>query len=340
MNVRCCLLVLGVLSACETPLELSPPGGYTPVLVVNSFFTPDSVWTVRVSRSAAIDEPASVRELFALDATVTVTGEGGYSETLRHAGDGTYRSQGGYRPLEGATYVLDASSSGLGSVRAVSHSPKLKTGFVSIVPESNELADDPRQRVRFKVTDLPGKSYFRLELHQVAPSCRDSSGYIGVHDDPEGVLDYTMLTFESSDPSFYDNAALLDEPPNALDEADIPFFTAYFSDRLFENATREFEIFFEPITFETEIESRFMLVVSGMSEEQVQYDRTLILQDNYLFAENVLFTRPIDVYSNVEGGLGIFAGYTNNAYRFDLAGDAWDESEVGIGDGPFPACDR
>ncbi len=338
MNVRCCLLLIGVLSACETPLELSPPGGYTSVLVINSFFTPDSVWSVRVSRSVAIDEPVSVRELFVEDATVTVTGEAGYSETLRHAGDGTYRSQGGSRPTEGATYALDASSSGLGSVSAVSHSPELKTEFVSIAPASTDLADDPRQRVRFKVTDLPGKSYFRLELHQVTHFCRHSDGYPVV--DPEGVPDYKMLTFESPDPSFYDDASVLDEPPSALDQSGFPFATAYFSDRLFEDTTREFEIFFEPTTFEAEIELRFMLVVLGMSEEQVRHDRTLIIQDKYLFAGDPIFARPIDVYSNVEGGLGIFAGYTNNTYRVDLAGDTWDESEVGIGDNPYPACDE
>ena len=83
-----------------------------------------------------------------------------------------------------------------------------------------------------------------------------------------------------------------------------------------------------------------MLVVSGLSEEQVRYNRTLLLQDGYLFVADPIFTKPIDVYSNVEGGLGIFAGFTNNTYRFDLAGNAWEESEAGIGETPLPACDE
>ena len=202
------------------------------------------------------------------------------------------------------------------------------------------MPDDPRYRLRFKVTDLPGKSYFQLILHQVAPLCRGSYGGIRIHDNPAAVLDYMMLPIGSSDPSFFHDAAELDEPPNALDDASTPFFTPYFSDRLFENATREFEIVFEPTTFKTEIEPRFMLVVSGLSEEQVRYDRTLLLQDEYLFLADPIFTNPIDVYSNVEGGLGIFAGFTNNTYRFDLAGNAWEEPEVGIGETPLPACDE
>ena len=338
MHTRCFLLFLGVLSACEMPLDLGDPKDYTPVLVINSFFTPDSVWTVRVSRSVAIEEPASAQELFVKDASVTVTRKSGYRETLIHTRDGTYRSNGGHFPVEGETYELDVSSSGIGSVRAVSHSPEMKTSFVSIAPASTDSPDDLRYRLRFSVTDLPGKSYFRLTLRQVAPSCLSGSGYISVHDDPEGVPDYMLLTFESSDPSFYHDAAKLDEPPNALDDESIPFLTPYFSDRLFENATHAFEIVFEPTTFETEIEPRFMLVVSGLSEEQVRHDRTLLLQDDYLFAVDPIFTKPIDLYSNVEGGLGIFSGYTNNTYRFDLAGNTWVEHEAGIGGNPLPAC--
>ena len=210
MHTRCCLLLLGVLSACETPLDLGDPGDYTPALAVNSFFTPDSVWTVRVSRSVAIEDPAPAQELFVEDAAVTVTGESGYREALIHTRDGTYRSTEGHRPVKGEMYVLDAAHAGLGSVRAVSRSPELKTGFVGIAPASADLPDDPRHRLRFSVTDLPGKSYFQLTLRQVAPSCLSGSGYISVHDDPEGVPDYLLLTFESSDPSFYPDAEDLD----------------------------------------------------------------------------------------------------------------------------------
>ncbi len=235
-------------------------------------------------------------------------------------------------------YTLGAVHPGLGSVRADSRLPRLETALVSIEPTNAALPYDNRLRVRFSVKDLPGKSYYKLMLYQVVPLCRSRFGSNRIYDDPAGVLGYKVLTLESRDPSFYYDAAELDEPVDAINVVGSLFFAPVFSDLLFENATREFEIVFEPTTFETEIEPRFMLVVSGLSEKLVRYDRTFILQDEYLFVPDPIFTNPIDVYSNVEGGLGIFAGYTNNTYRFDPDGNAWEEGGVGIGSHPLPAC--
>lgn len=339
MDARYGLVLLAMLVACETPLDIAISSDYESVLVVNSFFTPDSVWTLRVSRSVPIEEPASALELFVADAIVTLSEASGTRETLQHRAEGTFHSVLGSHPLVGETYELAITSPGFESVRAVSVAPELESEFTGIAPAGADLDEGVFYRIRFNVTDRPGKSYYRLSLYQVAPSCRTRSGHVSVHDAPTAVLDYTKLTFESAAPSFYHDAAVLDEPPNALDEEGVPFFAAYFSDRLFENAARDFEIVFEREGFQAATDSLFMLVVSALSEDQIRHDRTLLLQDDYLFAADPVFTKPIDVYSNVEGGLGIFAGYTSDTFRFDLDGRKWKESGIGIGEHPLPPCD-
>ena len=56
-----------------------------------------------------------------------------------------------------------------------------------------------------------------------------------------------------------------------------------------------------------------LLLLSSLSEDYFEYQRTL--------SEQVLsgpFVEPQGVYSNIEGGLGIFAGYTNTSLLLPL----------------------
>lgn len=342
MPLRSSLIIfLVVLSACETAIDIDISGDYTPVLVVGGEFNPDSIWSVEIGKSRAIGGSVTAAELFIQDATVTILGESGQSETLVHTGNGVFQSQSGRHPVIGEIYRLDVASPGFESVYSISHAPGLQSAFVDIQAVNTEFPDQPRYRLRFSVTDLPGKSYYRMQIDQVVPSCLDDEGFTSWYDEPEGVPAYSYgINFNSPEPSFYDDASTLDEPPNALDQygGSAVFWRPYFSDRLFEDDAREFEIFVRPHIFETEPVPRFRLVISSLSEEMVLHERSFTLQDEYLFGSDPLFGNPINIYSNIEGGLGIFSGYTNNSYRIDADGNEWTESEIGFGEA-FPPCD-
>lgn len=343
MPLRSSLIIifLVVLSACETAIDIDISGDYTPVIVVGGEFNPDSIWSVKISKSRAIGGSVTAAELFIQDATVTILGESRQSETLVHTGDGVFQSPSGTHPVAGELYRLDVTSPGFESVYSISHAPRLQSAFVDIQAVNTEFPDQPRHRLRFSVTDLPGKSYYRMRIDQVVPSCRDERGDLDWYDEPEGVPAYSYgINFNSPEPSFYDDASTLDEPPNALDQygGSAVFWRPYFSDRLFEDDVREFEIFVRPHIFETEPVPRFRLVISSLSEEIVLHERSFTLQDEYLVGSDPLFGNPINIYSNIEGGLGIFSGYTNNSYRIDADGNEWTESEIGFGETP-PPCD-
>ena len=101
MGLRTCVLVCaedggtiavlfcGAPYACQLSLE---PEEYTPQLVVHGIFTPDSVWSVRISKSIALEEMSVASDLFLEDAVVTVTSELGGTEKLEHTGQGLYRT--------------------------------------------------------------------------------------------------------------------------------------------------------------------------------------------------------------------------------------------------------
>lgn len=55
------------------------------------------------------------------------------------------------------------------------------------------------------------------------------------------------------------------------------------------------------------------LLLTSYSNDYVEYARTLLENQ-----ETGLFFEPFSVYSNIDGGLGIFAGYTNTTLILPL----------------------
>lgn len=321
--MRSIVLSLVILCACQLSLE---PEEYTPQLVVHGLFTPDSVWSVRISKSIALEESSVANDLFLGNAVVTVTNELGRSEELEHIGRGQYRTVSNQFPQEGENYTIKVMHSELSAVQATSGAPPLNSEFVSIESVNTGTSDDSRFRMRFKVQDLPGKSYYQVTLFELIDNCNANSGE-GLKDSSINELAYKFLFYDSSDPALFYSSAELDEPIDFTSSAAQDFYAAVFSDRLFENAEREIEITFASDSISA-TQSHFMLVVSAMSEEWIQFDRTVTIQDLYLFAPDPIFANPAEVFSNIRGGLGIFAGYTNHAYRIDHEGNTWSEGAV------------
>jgi len=349
MHIRSFLTFIVLLCACENPIDFQDFGTYTPTLVINNYFTPDSLWSVRISKSIAINEPSLLSELFVRNAKVLIYSASNPNTILTHTENGIYRSRSGLRPMAGENYTIEASSLGFQTIRSTSSAPKLNTQFVSIhAVDSIDFAQRqlPTYRLRFRVIDLPGKSYYRLKLYEVAPTCSDKiDGYTRL--DPHGghtQLDYHLVTsLKSSEASFFSDPISLDEPPDPLyGDFSSAFNTVYFSDRLFEDTHQEFELFFEPyISLSTNfVSTHFMVEISGLSEDYFLHERSRLLQFEYLDPSDYLFTTPIELYSNVERGLGIFAGYSIDTYRIDSKGNKWVESDIGLGEHPIPLCYR
>lgn len=322
--MRSIVLSLVFLCACQFPLE---PEEYTPELVVHGIFTPDSVWSIRISKSTALDEVSVASDLFLEDAIVTVTSESGTPVKLEHVGQGQYRAISNQSPEVGENYSIKVVHPELSTAQAISQSPPLSSEFVSIESLNIETGNNPGFRMQFKVQDLPGKSYYRVTLFQLSNNCNDGPAQ-RVDDSSINEPMYELVFYHSSDPALFYSSDELDEPIDPTSSASQDFYAAVFSDRLFENAEREIEITFTSTPDSVFTEPHFMLVVSGMSEEWIQFDRTVLIQDLYLFAPDPIFSNPVEIFSNVEGGLGIFAGYTNHAYRIDHEGNTWSESTV------------
>lgn len=323
------LITAGALSACEIVVEIAVPE-HTPQLVSDGFFSPDSSWTVRLSQSTDITGTEDVGKLPITDAIVSVTAaNGSFSETLAHAGGGIYTAVPGSHPVPGAAYTLRAEAPGLPSVQAVSSVPAAKASIAEL-----ERFDDPDDRfgrevyrLRIRIEDPPGTNYYKLELFRWSPfGEEDEFGYRPIVDEPGRPLAFMEIPFRSNETSFrYKDYAYFFEAPELSEEYD--FDGALFSDELFEDKTKEFEITFTARSFET-VESRYELVLSALSVDYFMYHHTVLLQnrrlDNQVAIEAALLqTPPVHLYSNVEKGLGVFAGYAVHTFGFDAEGNVW-----------------
>jgi hypothetical protein len=110
------LLVCG----CETVVEVDIPE-HTPVLVANSFFTPEEDWQVQLYRSRGIldNDPYEVIS----DATVEILEDDAVVAALEEVYPGQYQQSEGTRPQAGHTYTLRARALGLEGIEATDSIP-------------------------------------------------------------------------------------------------------------------------------------------------------------------------------------------------------------------------
>ena len=327
------LLAAGVLGACELAVEVDVPE-HDPQLVAQGFFAPDSSWTVRLRSSADIGGRDDIGKLAVTDASVRVTDEaGGYSAALVHVGDGIYVSAPGEHPVAGAAYTLRAEAPGFPSVRAVSSAPAATAKIEQLERidyAGGGLPGDPYlMRARVQIKDPPGTNYYKLELFRWTPLGEEESfGRRLILDTPEGIPAYDELDFESSETSFrYDDYAYFFDAPEVIGD-DARYDGALFSDELFDGQTKSFEIITAgpQYSFAT-VENRYKLTLSVLSEDYFVYHHTVLLQAENVGELNIaaalLQTPPIHVHSNVEEGLGVFAGYEVHELGFDEEGNIW-----------------
>lgn len=334
--------LLGLLSACELAVEVDIPE-HNSRLVAHSFFAPDSAWTVRLRRSGDIEGRDNIRNLAVTAASVRITDENGnFSEPLAHIGEGIYglppnglpgpgQADGppSMHPAPGMTYTLEAEAPGLPAVRAVSSVPAATASMVEVErlsDASDGLFVFEHHRVRMRIEDPPGPNYYKLEVF----------AWVGLSlpGEQDVVWDFREIAFTTNEASFrYDDYAYFFDAPDIA--AGEEFYGVLFSDELFDGETKAFDIVTEEdfLFSGMDVEpSIYRVELSALSEDYFQYHHTAYLQDETVgevAIEAALFqTPPVHLHSNVEEGLGVFAGYAMHVFGFDAEGNTWEGEDA------------
>jgi hypothetical protein len=279
--------------------------------VVNCIFAQDSLWQVEVSTTASPGEGELIQilknaevslyesdvrlsdiVLDSVDARSNFIGQGGRGGTVKFYYHRTAFSRG----RAGRNYEIRVSYPGFPVVYSTSVIPRAPRVRIVSSSLSNtvDIGDTEHTRLSYNITDESGNNYYGLEIW-----ARETEG--------DGSL--KRLSYYSDDVILLENSVVTQENSTGYS-----FFSSrsgvFFSNRHFRQQEKGFSSLIPSTTYETasEIYVRVLRLSPELYAFVTSYQRQLINQSNP-------FAEPAQVYSNIQNGSGIFAGYSMTNVR-------------------------
>lgn len=305
-------ILLMVCMGCEVVVNIDAPE-YNSELVATSHFSPDSIWTVEVHRSLAIGNRQDASKQYIDGAAVVILNGAGIVDSLSFRGDGWYRSTAYKSPRAGMRYTLRVDLSGEPRLQAVSSAPPPTPIIDYAIELLGEIVEtgfgrSGTYRLQIRLSDPPGPSYYRLGVYRYRPN----QDRLINENAPDSV--YRLQHIDTADPGWYCSYAEAFQTGLEFSGSQDDCPVAIVTDRLFDGEAYSWTAI---LTLKSggdgDGRDELLLLLSSLSEDYFEYQRTL--NEQLLSGP---FVEPLRVYSNVEGGLGIFAGYTNTSLILPL----------------------
>ena len=288
------IMTFTVLVGCETVIDVELPL-HKPRLVANAFFTQDSTWDVRVSES--ISYTTDGRAPSVTDATVEIWRENNLQYTLNNMGGGRYRSD--QQPEPETAYTIRITAPGLDGIEGTSLIPtggSIESVHARFV--ENAALYESEIDITVTIQDRPDSDdYYNIRVIAVGEreeaEVEDGRGYAAWRD-------------SSYTPIFTSDLVFTEDPLDA--ERVIMFTDAFFTDELFQGRSYDLKFSIYPIIInKLPIDTcRYYVQLLTVSEEFYFYQLSASQQRG---TDQDPFSEPVDVYSNLTSGFGIFAGY-------------------------------
>jgi Domain of unknown function (DUF4249) len=300
------LLVLG----CEKELEYDVEAPNA-TLVVNSIFAQDSIWQVEVSTTASPGQGGRIRSL--KDAYVTILEDGvrlndmvldsldarpgflGELEDGRVTGSVKLYFQRTTSSVgrAGHKYELRVSHPRFPTVYSTAQIPREpRTRLVSSGPQTAMLIDGkPKRPIEFQILDDGAENFYAIEVWASKA---------------DGSIPFARQTFYSEDKVLEENVVVTQaDESNSTFRAYTPDRGVFFSNSKFEGRAASFKVFvdekFAPPTDLLQV--RVLRLSRELYNFTTTYQKQLVNQSNP-------FAEPAQVFSNIQHGSGIFAGYS------------------------------
>lgn len=320
---------LVLFSSCSKEIDFN--GEVTdPLIVVNSYLMPDSAISIELTKSRFfLDSKKDFDRIN--NAVVSIEVNGQQKETLRFVNHGKYT--GNYKPLPGDSVVLLVKVPGHEDVRSSVVVP-LPSVILSVDTLSKKLVDryeaqvidgkviawmsHYEKEIGIRIKDAAGlKNFYRLSVFYREQYSNHPDGYMN------GYYMYFNLQGVSNETSSGSILGIVGG--ESSDEFHV------FPDDLFDG--KEIVIRFKIYDYVFEIEPGYEELFGKDPNPSSQMKRSYIInlqsipQDTYLFikskdaAEQVFetfFTEPVQIYTNIENGIGIFGALTNNRKTIDV----------------------
>lgn len=285
------------LFACEKVVDVDVPFE-DPSLVVNGFLNPDSSFEVHLSKSKFILDHAELRNI--TDARVSIyEGEQKLGD-LQHQENGYYLLEH-IKPAFGKQYTLKAEREGFAPIsvseQVLRSIPPLDVKAEKL-PNEDEYQYQTRYRFTFELEDPAAeKNYYLLRAYEKRT---------GQYYNQKGELidEYT-----------YWNNLSLESPDPSLEEICMGSCDFLLADTFFDGKTYKVSLNGSSYYWGGEEKQEVYMALYHISETAYLYYKTL---DRSYSAEGDPFAEPVRVYSNVEGGYGIWASIAGKIIKADL----------------------
>lgn len=290
--------LLAVLSGCEKAVDVDVPFE-DPKLVLNGFMNPDSSFTVHVSKSQFVLDMAELKNI--TDASVRIYEGDRLLGEMVHQTEGLYRLEGVF-PEPGKTYSIQAEKQGFNPVNATEK--VLRAVILSDLKIDTVKVEDfgaIRMDYDFSLEDPAGeKNYYLIGVTEKGME-KYSEGRFEPGKEPEWKwrpYSRTMRT-ESTDPLLenyclgYNGCGLL--------------MTDEFIDGKAYRIKLKVDSYNSGYNQEYNKDVETFLTVYQIPESYYRYIKTLEQNEN---VRDNPFAEPAKVFSNVEGGYGIWASLT------------------------------
>lgn len=279
--------------SCELVTQVELPE-IPEMLVVNSIFNADSTWKLSLTRSK--DILADYPIVGVPGALVVIKDDLGMELVLNDDGQGLYSFPA--KPQPNRTYELNVTSYPFEKLAAITTAPTNVDLLEVVVDSANAVpggADRfPAVPVTLRFKDPPNETnYYRLQVWITQEMTRPRPG---------GGRDTFLVT----------RPLHLSEAPNS----DFGGTTGEISDLGFDGEEHTFQLylgasFFIPSGLPGITSMRFYL--QSYSEDYQRYFKSGAIQDE---SKSNPFAQPAQVFSNIDKGLGIFAGYSMSKKEF------------------------
>lgn len=307
------IFLLFSIISCETVLDIELPEEPNS-LVINGIVPADSTWLFRVTASIHPLDNDYIASFIAVDnAEVSITNSTGENTTLTYNEYppkyidcdfedcnryGYYSAENKPAPIAGETYTIKVKAPGYPEATSTIQLPlPVQVEALDIrVPSFYGTNSEPSGA--FSLTDIAGeKNYYIFELYNLIKQRRT------IYDDEYNVIGYdTVDIYEKGELSSPD-ASVINSSVSGFDSNDFKPYLLI-NDELFEGSKHE--INFKSRIYTVSSENKFTFVLKHISEDYYKY---LLSYESYDYADGNPFAEPVQVFSNIENGLGIIATY-------------------------------
>ncbi len=293
-----------LMAGCMKPIDIDIQQ-IEPKVVVNADVMADSAVAVRLTLSRFFLADGDFRQIDNATVSLAVNNNSPLSPSAQIGGNYSFS----YVPTAGDTLTLRVSAPGHGEVKAqtVVPMPASVSGF-----KVTKMSDDDYEQklqVRFTLNDDGSRDdYYFIRLWQVR------YGIDTIRIDPEN---YVVDTLHFEDHLFFDcsDYDIVDQT-NALaliEDDDRPYGELLFDDATINGQSHEV-ILNTAVYSYSYPDSDIRLEVITLSRDRYLYEKSVEAGDD----DFEIFSEPVQIHCNVDGGIGLFSARTVKYYKWSL----------------------